>query len=136
MRDVRKTLVWFRFTQSTDNLVPVKELYIPYVNTIAGMSWMRDSYPLHRCFHETHYTMKKISSHNKVLNLLFCIYRAQYAFATLKNSVSLLPPHASRGSSSALAGYQLRLLCNRASRSANTFEISCCPSIFVRTPLA
>ena len=26
---------------------------------------MRDSYPLHRCFHETHYTMKKISSHNE-----------------------------------------------------------------------
>ena len=87
-----KTLVWFRFTQSMENTDTCRNCNLPYVNTIAGMSWMRDSYPLHRCFHETHYTLKRCHHTNFVLNLN-SIYRAQYAFATLKKLVFLLPPH-------------------------------------------
>lgn len=63
------------------------------------------------------------------------IYRAQYAFATLKKlCFGVAPACLPRKQYSAPgAGYQLRLLCNRASRSANTLLISCCPSIFFNT---
>jgi len=44
-----------------------------------GMSWMRDSYPLQRCFHETHNTYHKID----FITFVSRVYRAQYAFATL-----------------------------------------------------
>lgn len=52
-----------------------------------GMSWMRDSYPLQRCFHETHNTYHKIDS----ITFVSRVYRAQYAFATL-NKVYFVAP--------------------------------------------
>lgn len=89
MRDVRKTLVWFRFTQSTECTVYLcLGNCIPHVNTIAGMS--PDGLPtrLHRCFHETHYTFFPKCHHTVALEFVHkSIYRAQYAFATLKKFV-------------------------------------------------
>lgn len=64
------------------------------------------------------------------------IYQAQYAFATLKKLCFVVAPAClpRKQYSAPGAGYQLRQPCNRASRSANTLSISCCPSIFVNTP--
>ncbi len=103
-----------------------------HVYTNTGMSLMRYSYPLHRCFHETHYTPPKA-----MLHFLEEIYTGHNMLLQLSKKLCFVvaPACLPRKQYSAPgAGYQLRLPCKRASRSANTLFISCCPSILVNTP--
>ncbi|CAM5185966.1 hypothetical protein LSPH26S_01266 [Lysinibacillus sphaericus] len=106
----------------------------PMFTRIPEMSLMRYSYPLHRCFHETHYTLSKV-----MLHFLKEIYTGHNMLLQLSKKLcfGVAPACLPRKQYSAPgAGYQLRLPCKRASRSANTLLISCCPSIFVNTPFA